>query len=112
MVASFSLAGGKEEITVVRFGLTPFVDYGPWLLALEKKWFEEENIRLEVINLASDNEIAEAMVGGALDVGVQSPDSALFFYPENPDLRITFINTLFRGFTSLARSNTRLIINF
>jgi len=88
----------KKEIAVVRFGLTPFVDYGPWLLALEKKWFEEENIRLEVINLASDNEIAEAMAGGALDVGVQSPDSALFFYPENSDLRIPFINTLFRGF--------------
>lgn len=90
--------GFSQELRVVRFGLTPFLDYGPWLLALEKGWYEEEGIRLRVINLASDSEIAEALAGGAIDVGVQSPDSALFYYPQNPDLRIPLINTLFRGF--------------
>lgn len=88
----------REEEVDIRFGLTPFVDYGPWLIAIEKGWFEEEGINLEVINLASDGEIAEAMAGGAIDMGVQSPDSALSLYPENPDLRIALINTLFRGF--------------
>jgi len=95
-----SLASGAvaKDLEVVRFGLTPFLDYGPWLLAYEKGWFAEEGIDLRVINLASDSEIAEALAGAAIDVGCQSPDSALFYYPEHPELRIPLINTLFRGF--------------
>lgn len=97
-LVSQAQTSNSEDLKEVRFGLTPFLDYGPWLLALEKGWYEEEGIKLNVINLASDSEIAEALAGNAIDIGTQSPDSALFFYPENENLRIPLIYTLFRGF--------------
>ena len=105
-------ASNSEDLTKVRFGLTPFLDYGPWLLALEKGWYEEEGIKLNVINLASDSEIAEALAGGAIDIGTQSPDSALFFYPENENLRIPLIYTLFRGFYITGRKEYKTYDEF
>ncbi len=92
-----------QELERVRFGLTPFVDYGPWILAQELGFFEEEGLDVQFINLASDTEIAEAMAAGALDIGVQSPDSALYYYPQNPQLRIVHIGTLFEGFAITGR---------
>lgn len=103
IVLLFSFASFSQELTKVRFGLTPFVDYGPWVLAIELGFFEDEGLDVQVINLASDTEIAEAMAGGALDIGVQSPDSALYYYPQNPNLRIVHIGTLFEGFAITGR---------
>mgnify|MGYP006303612527 FL=1 len=37
-------ASNSEDPTKERNGLTPFLVYGPWLLALEKGWYEEEGI--------------------------------------------------------------------
>lgn len=90
--------------TKVRFGLTPFVDYGPWILAKELGYFAEEGLDVIFINLASDTEIAEASAGGAIDVGAQSPDSALYYYPQDSDLRIVHIGTIFEGFAITGRT--------
>jgi ABC-type nitrate/sulfonate/bicarbonate transport system substrate-binding protein len=103
-ILSFGAIGQAQELVQVRFGMTPFVDYGPWILAQELGFFREEGLDVTFINLASDTEIAEAMAGGALDVGVQSPDSALYYYPQNPSLRIVHIGTLFEGFAITGRN--------
>ncbi len=65
----------KEEITKVRIGNLPVVHGLPLYIALEKNYFKEVGIEVELIQFDSPNEIIDALIRDKLDFG--SPSIAL-----------------------------------
>lgn len=65
---SGSKADGTQELKTVRFGLLPYQDWMPWMLADELGYFEEAGIDLEVITFTDDITCAEALQSGDIDI--------------------------------------------
>lgn len=62
---TLSLAQAEE----VRMALNPWIGYGPWYIAEEQGFFEEQGIsNVELISFAQDRDRAAAMASGRIDV--------------------------------------------
>src|SRR3989338_1078083 len=62
----------KQEQTTVKIGHLPAAQGLPLYLALEKGYFEEQGITVEVISFDSPNLLVQALVAGQIDFGAPS----------------------------------------
>ncbi len=63
---------GKLEQTDIRVGTLPVVDTGPFYLALENGYFEDEGLNVEPVEMASGPAGMQALIGGDVDVAIAS----------------------------------------
>lgn len=81
-----------EELTPVRLAeVTHSVFYAPLYVAIENGYFEEENIRLEVILTPGADKVSAAVLSNTVDVGFAGTESAIYVYQGGEeDYLVTF----------------------
>ncbi len=75
--------GKKEELVTIRLNeVAHSIFYAPQYVAIEKNYFEEEGIALELVNgMGADNTMT-ALVSGDADVGFMGSESSVYVYQE------------------------------
>ncbi|MCI8504422.1 MAG: ABC transporter substrate-binding protein [Dorea sp.] len=92
-------AGTKK----VRFGLLPYQDWMPWMLADELGYFEEAGIELEIITFTDDITCAEALQSGDIDIACGNSGSGPLAFSKFPELRIIGCTCGFLGYAIMVR---------
>lgn len=75
--------GEKKDLTKIRLNeVAHSIFYAPQYVAIEKGYFQEEGIDLELVNgLGADN-VMTAVVSGEADVGFMGSESSVYVYQE------------------------------
>ena len=93
----------STKMKTVRFGLLPYQDWMPWMLADELGYFEEVGIDLEVINFTDDITCAEALQSGDIDIACGNSNSGPMALSRFPDLRVISCTCGFLGYAIMVR---------
>lgn len=84
----------KEESNLVNIRLaevTHSAFYAPLYVALEKGYFEEVGINIDLILTSGADKVAAAVIGGDVEVGFAGPESAIYVYKGGEeDYLVTF----------------------
>ena len=91
------------ELKTVKFGLLPYQDWMPWMLADELGYFEEAGIDLEVITFTDDITCAEALQSGDIDIACGNSGSGPLAFSKFPDLRMVSCTCGFLGYAIMVR---------
>lgn len=75
----------EEETSVVKIGYTPLIYAQPTFVALEKGFFKEVGIEVEVTRFENSTQIVNAVIGGSLDFCAIAPVLAAFAAEEKID---------------------------
>lgn len=93
----------KQEMKTVKFGLLPYQDWMPWMLAEELGYFEEAGINLEVVTFTDDITCAEALQSGDIDIACGNSGSGPLAFSKFPDLRMISATCGFLGYAIMVR---------
>jgi NitT/TauT family transport system substrate-binding protein len=77
----------KETVTV-RMGTQPWIGYGPWYIAQEKKMFEKYGLAVELINFSQDQDVNAALASGKMEAANLATHTAVNLYSKGLDIRI------------------------
>lgn len=72
-IIAFVFFGSKDspsETVSVKFGYLPVVHALPLYVAIEKGYFEEEGVTVEVVKFEAPNQIIDALLGGQIDMSM------------------------------------------
>lgn len=97
-----AFAAGEEK-TTVRFGLLPYTDWMPWMMADELGMFDEVGIDLEVTVFADDITCAEALAAGDIDIACGNSGSGPLVFSRFPNVRAVSCTCGFVGFAIMVR---------
>lgn len=92
-----------KEMKTVKFGLLPYQDWMPWMLADELGYFKEAGIDLEVITFTDDITCAEALQSGDIDIACGNSGSGPLAFSKFPDLRMISTTCGFLGYAIMVR---------
>ena len=71
----------EEDLTKVRVAeVTHSVFYAPWYVALEKGYFKEEGLDIEVILTPGADKVAAAVLSNDVEIGFCGPESTIYVY--------------------------------
>lgn len=98
-----SAGADAAELKTVRVGLTPVLDYQPWLIAHEMGMDRELGINIEPINITSTGNGVSALRQGSLDITASAQVAAFSFYKAVPALRTWIVLNQFKGFIIVGR---------
>ncbi len=86
MVFSFSLAGcGKkdENDNVIKVNeVTHSIFYAPFYVAINKGYFEDEGLEIELTNGGGSNNSMTALITGGAEVALLGPETAVYTYAQ------------------------------
>lgn len=72
-----------RELTTIRLNeVAHSIFYAPQYVAIEKGYFEEEGIALELVNGMGADNVMTAVVSGEADVGFMGSESSIYVYQE------------------------------
>ncbi|MGE4353854.1 MAG: ABC transporter substrate-binding protein [Oscillospiraceae bacterium] len=78
--------GETKQATTVRLNeVTHSVFYAPQYVALEKGFFEEENINIELTNGGGADKVMTAVITGQSDIGFAGPESCIYVYNQGKE---------------------------
>ncbi len=104
MLASLLVGpSAAQEITTVKFGNLPYLDYAPWALAEELGYLEEEGIALEINIFEVEQPMVEALINGSIEVGAGSDTPFIILAAAAPELRLVSVNAIFTGYSIMGR---------
>lgn len=73
----------KDEITKVRVcEVTHSVFYAPQYIAINKGFFEEEGIEIELSNGGGADKVMAAVLSGQIEIGFAGPEASIYVYNE------------------------------
>lgn len=72
LLAVFFLFGCKKDPSTLKVGYAPVADASQLYIGIEKGFFEEQGITLQLENLENGPKILEALGAGSLDIGLSS----------------------------------------
>ena len=73
-------AAKKEKVTVKLNEVTHSVFYAPQYVALEKGFFADEGINIELTNGGGADKVMTAVLSGQSDVGLAGPEACIYVY--------------------------------
>lgn len=84
MVSALSGCGKQEkELTTIRLNeVAHSIFYAPQYVAIEKGYFEDEGIALELTNGMGADNVMTAVVSGEADIGFMGSESSIYVYQE------------------------------
>lgn len=92
-----------DDKTTVRFGLLPYTDWMPWMMADEMGLFDEVGIDLEVTVFADDITCAEALAAGDIDIACGNSGSGPLVFSRFPNVRAVSATCGFIGYAIMVR---------
>ncbi|MDD4187887.1 MAG: ABC transporter substrate-binding protein [Bacilli bacterium] len=72
---------GLRTIKLAEVTHSPF--YAPFYVALEKGFFEEEGIKIDLILTSGANNVVAAVLSGDVEIGFSGPEATIYVYEEN-----------------------------
>ena len=78
----------KTKITVAE--VTHSVFYAPWYVALEKGYFEELGLDVEVILTPGADKVAASVLSGDAQIGFSGPEATVYVYNNSKEKLLTF----------------------
>ena len=83
LALALGVTAGHAGAEPLRLGHSTWVSYGPFYVAREKGYFEEEGIEVELVNIEDDNLRAGALASGELDaMGIKVDQVPLLLKPD------------------------------
>ncbi len=82
----FCLVSCKDESNVTTIKVNEVTDsifYAPFYVAIEKGFFEEENIKIELTNGAGSDVSMTALISGGADVALLGPETTVYIARQN-----------------------------
>ena len=76
---------GKKQTTVILNEVAHSVFYAPMYAAIEKGYFKEEGIDLELVTGYGADKTMTAVLSGEADIGFMGSESSIYVYNQNPD---------------------------
>lgn len=84
----------KEEETTTKLTVaevTHSVFYAPWYVALEKGYFEEENLEIDVMLTPGADKVGSAVLSGDVEIGLSGLEATIYVYNNKAeDYLVTF----------------------
>jgi len=87
LMMSFMFAGCKDDglVTVRLNEVTRSVFYAPQYVALNKGFFEDEGLKVEVTSGQGADKVMTAVLAGQSDIGFAGPEAAIYVYNEGKE---------------------------
>jgi len=88
LLCTAGISGCKDEKGTTKISLsevTHSVFYAPQYVAINKGFFKDEGIELEVINGAGADKVMAAVVSGQVDIGFAGPEASIYVYNEGKE---------------------------
>ncbi|ANY69107.1 hypothetical protein BBD42_23440 [Paenibacillus sp. BIHB 4019] len=84
--AALAGCGGKSEKTTLKVGeVTRSLFYAPQYVALEKGFFEEEGLNIELTTTAGGDKTMTALLSGVIDVALVGSETSIYVYQQGAD---------------------------
>lgn len=82
----FTGCAGKSDKTVIKVGeVTRSVFYAPQYIALEKGFFEDEGLQVELQTTAGGDKTMTALLSGAIDVALVGSETSIYVYQQGAE---------------------------
>lgn len=95
MIVPALCACGKKEQTVVRLNeVTHSVFYAPQYVAMSQGFFEDEGLKVELINGGGADKVMTAVVSGQSDIGLAGPEASIYVYNQGKEDHTQIIGQL------------------
>lgn len=76
----------KNKLTKVKLAeVARSVFYAPQYVAINKGYFEEEGIKIDLINANGADKVTAALLSGDVQIGLQGPEPTIYLYKQNKD---------------------------
>ncbi|WP_435925461.1 ABC transporter substrate-binding protein [Paenibacillus sp. DYY-L-2] len=85
LAGALSGCGGKEGKTVKIGEVTRSVFYAPQYVALEKGFFKEEGLNVELQTTAGGDKTMTALLSGAIDVALVGAETSIYVYQQGAE---------------------------
>ena len=90
-IMSMMLVGGTAAVAEpLTIGHSTWVGYGPFYIAQEKEFFEEEGVSVELLVMEDVKTRIPAIAAGQVDAGATTVDTMLNFYSDRRPFRYLF----------------------
>ncbi len=80
----------KVEDKIVVSEVTHSVFYTPWYVALEKGYFKDEGLDIEVVLTPGADKVASSVLSGDAQIGFSGPEATVYVYNNSGEKLITF----------------------
>ena len=78
----------KDKIIVSE--VTHSVFYAPWYVSIEKGFFKEENLDIEVILTPGADKVATSVISGDAQIGFSGPEATVYVYNNSKQKLVSF----------------------
>lgn len=78
----FAACGQQDKIKVVLSEVTHSVFYAPQYVAINKGFFEEQGLEIELSNGQGADKVMTAVLSGQVDIGFAGPEASIYVYNE------------------------------
>ena len=102
-------SGSSNEVITVRYSeVIRSIFYAPHYIAMEKGFFEEEGLLIDMNTAQGSDKGAAALIAGTADVSLVGPETAIYIYNQEGDtkIKIFYQLTMKDGSFLLAREKT------
>ena len=86
-----STGSDSSDRASVSIGTQPWLGYGPWYIAQEKGYFEDEGIDVTLTNFMTDADATAAFAAGRIQMSNAASHSALKFMEQGLDVSIVLL---------------------
>lgn len=77
--------GTKELKEIILCEVTHSIFYAPQYVAISKGFFEEEGLKVTLVNGAGADKVMTAVLSGQADIGFSGPEACIYVYNEGKD---------------------------
>lgn len=81
----FTACGKQEQIKITLSEVTHSVFYAPQYVAMNKGFFEEQGITLELTNGQGADKVMTAVLSGQVEIGLAGPEASIYVYNEGKE---------------------------
>lgn len=82
----------NDGVTTIKVAeVTHSIFYAPWYVAIEKGYFEDEGLEIDLILTPGADKVAAAVLSGDVDIGLCGPEATVYIYNgKETDYLMTF----------------------